>query len=175
MKFVFSITIYWAFSFVLICLNVRPRRLEASFARRRPHIQAQGYPCGIRDGHSGSGAGSLSIIISLMIDTDLSPPLRVGHPLGLNLTSRVRILTAVFLAHAILTAAVTTFQNLTFLHVTVVYCGRGVKLTTHLHLMPRSKNAWSYTSTPQYVFMAWCLVKHREIFTFTFTTVTGRD
>jgi hypothetical protein len=25
---------------------------------------------------------------------------------------------------------------------------RGVKLTTHLHLVPRSKNAWSYTSTP---------------------------
>jgi hypothetical protein len=24
------------------------------------------------------------------------------------------------------------------------------------------KNAWSYTSTPQYVFMAWCLVKHRD-------------
>jgi hypothetical protein len=24
------------------------------------------------------------------------------------------------------------------------------------------KNEWSYTSTPQYVFMAWCLVKHRE-------------
>jgi hypothetical protein len=23
--------------------------------------------------------------------------------------------------------------------------GRGVKLTTHLHLVPRSKNAWSYT------------------------------
>jgi len=23
-----------------------------------------------------------------------------------------------------------------------------VKLTTHLHLVPRSKNAWSYTSTP---------------------------
>jgi hypothetical protein len=23
------------------------------------------------------------------------------------------------------------------------------------------KNAWSYTSTSQYVFMAWCLVKHR--------------
>jgi hypothetical protein len=29
------------------------------------------------------------------------------------------------------------------------------------------KNAWSYTSTPQYVFMAWCLVKHRDNFTFT--------
>jgi hypothetical protein len=26
--------------------------------------------------------------------------------------------------------------------------GGGVKLTTHLHLVPRSKNAWSYTSTP---------------------------
>jgi hypothetical protein len=31
------------------------------------------------------------------------------------------------------------------------------------------KNAWSYTSTPQYVFMVWCLVKHRDSFTFTFT------
>jgi hypothetical protein len=26
--------------------------------------------------------------------------------------------------------------------------GGGVKLTTHLHLVPRSKNVWSYTSTP---------------------------
>jgi hypothetical protein len=40
-------------------------------------------------------------------------------------------------------------------------------MTTHLHLVPRSKNAWSYTSTPQYVFMAWCLVKRRDNFTFT--------
>jgi hypothetical protein len=30
------------------------------------------------------------------------------------------------------------------------------------------KNAWSYTSAPQYVFMALCLVKHRDNFTFTF-------
>jgi hypothetical protein len=30
------------------------------------------------------------------------------------------------------------------------------------------KNAWSCISTPQYVFMAWCLVKHRDNFTFTF-------
>jgi hypothetical protein len=30
------------------------------------------------------------------------------------------------------------------------------------------KNAWSYTSTPPYVFMAWCFVKHRDNFTFTF-------
>jgi hypothetical protein len=28
-----------------------------------------------------------------------------------------------------------------------------------------SKNEWSYTSTPQYAFMAWCLVKHRDNFT----------
>jgi hypothetical protein len=38
-------------------------------------------------------------------------------------------------------------------------CARGMKLTTHLHLVPRSKNAWSHTSTPQYAFMAWFLVK----------------
>jgi hypothetical protein len=30
------------------------------------------------------------------------------------------------------------------------------------------KNVWSYTSIPQYAFMAWCLVKHRDNFTFTF-------
>jgi len=30
------------------------------------------------------------------------------------------------------------------------------------------KNAWRYTTTPQYVFMAWCLVKHRDKFTFIF-------
>jgi len=29
------------------------------------------------------------------------------------------------------------------------------------------KNAWSYTSTSPYVFMAWCLVKHRGNFAFT--------
>jgi hypothetical protein len=27
---------------------------------------------------------------------------------------------------------------------------------------------WSYTSTPQYIFIAWCLVKHRD---FTFLTL----
>jgi hypothetical protein len=30
---------------------------------------------------------------------------------------------------------------------------------THLHLVQTSKNEWSYTSTPQYTFMVWCLVK----------------
>jgi hypothetical protein len=28
------------------------------------------------------------------------------------------------------------------------------------------KNEWSYTSTPQYVFTAWCLVKHWDNFIF---------
>jgi hypothetical protein len=35
------------------------------------------------------------------------------------------------------------------------------------HSTPSSaevKSAWSYTSTPQYVFMAWCLAKHRDNF-----------
>jgi hypothetical protein len=33
------------------------------------------------------------------------------------------------------------------------------------------KNAWSYTSIPQYAFMVWCSVKrkHRDNFNFTFT------
>jgi hypothetical protein len=32
------------------------------------------------------------------------------------------------------------------------------------HSLPSSakvKNAWSYTSSPPYIFMAWCLIKHR--------------
>jgi hypothetical protein len=41
-------------------------------------------------------------------------------------------------------------------------------MTTHLHLVPRSKNEWSYTSTPQYAFLAWCSVKrnHRDTLIF---------
>jgi len=33
------------------------------------------------------------------------------------------------------------------------------------------KNAWGYTFTPQYVLTAWCLVKNRDTFTFTFTFI----
>jgi len=43
----------------------------------------------------------------------------------------------------------------------------------NLHSPPPSaevKNVWSYTYTPQYVFMLWCLVKHTDSFTFTFTS-----
>jgi hypothetical protein len=43
----------------------------------------------------------------------------------------------------------------------------GVKQLGHEadHSLPSSaevKNGWSYISTPQYVCMAWCLVKHRD-------------
>jgi hypothetical protein len=37
----------------------------------------------------------------------------------------------------------------------------GMKLTTHLYLVLRSKNAWFYTSTPQYAFMVLCSVKKK--------------
>jgi hypothetical protein len=31
----------------------------------------------------------------------------------------------------------------------------------------KAKKTWIYTSTPTYIFMAWCLVKHRNSFTIT--------
>jgi uncharacterized membrane protein len=37
--------------------------------------------------------------------------------------------------------------------------GPGVKLVTHLHLVPMSKKEWMYTLSPQYAFMVWCSVK----------------
>jgi hypothetical protein len=54
----------------------------------------------------------------------------------------------------------------------------GVKRQGHEadHSPPSSaevKNAWSYTSTPQYVFMAWCLVKRRDKFTLPYLTLRG--
>jgi hypothetical protein len=42
------------------------------------------------------------------------------------------------------------------------------------HTPPSSaevKNEWSYTSTPQYVFMAWCLVKHTDNFTLLYSNI----
>jgi hypothetical protein len=38
----------------------------------------------------------------------------------------------------------------------------------YLHLVPRSKKAWNCTSSPQYVFMVWCIVEHRDNVTFIF-------
>jgi hypothetical protein len=50
---------------------------------------------------------------------------------------------------------------------------RGAKLTTHLHLVPRSKNAWSHTTTLPIRLhgVVLSLKKHRDSFTFTFTFV----
>jgi len=45
----------------------------------------------------------------------------------------------------------------------------GVKRLGRDHSPPSSakvKNAWSCTSNPQYVYKAWCLVQHRDNFTF---------
>jgi hypothetical protein len=35
-----------------------------------------------------------------------------------------------------------------------------VKLTTHLHLVPRLRTAELYLPTPMYVFIAWCLINY---------------
>jgi len=46
-----------------------------------------------------------------------------------------------------------------------------VKLTTHIHLVPGSKNAWNYTSAPPIRLHGVVLSykkKHRDNFTFTF-------
>jgi hypothetical protein len=43
------------------------------------------------------------------------------------------------------------------------YSGQGMKLTTHLDLMQRSR----MLELPPYVIMAWFLIKHRNNFTFT--------
>jgi hypothetical protein len=44
-----------------------------------------------------------------------------------------------------------------------------MKLTTHLHLVPRTKNAWSYTSTPPIRLngVVLSLKKHKDNFTCT--------
>jgi hypothetical protein len=43
--------------------------------------------------------------------------------------------------------------------------GRNLKLSTHVQQC-RGQEALLSTSDPPYVFMAWCLVKHRDYFTF---------
>jgi len=41
-----------------------------------------------------------------------------------------------------------------------------VMLNTHFHLVPRLKMRGAMPPLPQYIFMAWYLVKHRDNFTF---------
>jgi hypothetical protein len=33
-----------------------------------------------------------------------------------------------------------------------------------IHLRAKVNNMWSYTATPSYVFLAWCLMKHRRLY-----------
>jgi len=40
----------------------------------------------------------------------------------------------------------------------ILFCGWGVKLITHLYLVPKSRMRWVIPSLPQYVFIVWCLV-----------------
>jgi len=51
----------------------------------------------------------------------------------------------------------------------------GVELTTQLHLVPKSKNAWSYTSTPHTP--SWCgaQLKYRDNFTFLYSVRRTAD
>jgi hypothetical protein len=49
------------------------------------------------------------------------------------------------------------------------YSGRGVKLTTHCHVVLRVKNTWSHTSTPTRVLVTWCLIKQRDKFIRSYT------
>jgi len=44
--------------------------------------------------------------------------------------------------------------------------GRGVQLTTHLHLEPRSRMSGAIPPLPQYVFIEWCLVRQKGNFTY---------
>jgi hypothetical protein len=46
-----------------------------------------------------------------------------------------------------------------------------VKLTTHLNIVPKSRMRGAIPPHLQYVFMAWCLVKQRDNFTFTLPPV----
>jgi hypothetical protein len=49
------------------------------------------------------------------------------------------------------------------------------KAAGSIHLVSKSKNVWSCTSTPPYVFMAWCLVKHRDFTLLYFTQIRPRS
>jgi hypothetical protein len=44
--------------------------------------------------------------------------------------------------------------------------GRGVKLTTVLHLVPKLRMHGAILPTPPYFFMSWCFIKHRDNFSF---------
>jgi len=47
-----------------------------------------------------------------------------------------------------------------------------VRLTTYLHLVQGFRMRGYIPPLPQYVFLAWCLVKHRDNFAFTFPFIS---
>jgi hypothetical protein len=49
------------------------------------------------------------------------------------------------------------------------WSSQNAKKTTHFHVMPRLKKTWIYILHFPY-FIAWCLIKHRDNFTFTNNT-----
>jgi hypothetical protein len=49
-----------------------------------------------------------------------------------------------------------------------------VRLTTHLHLVPRSRLSGAILPLPEYVFAAWCLLKHRDNLTLPLRDVAFR-
>jgi hypothetical protein len=48
-----------------------------------------------------------------------------------------------------------------------VKVAQDLKMTTHSHVAPRLIMLGAIPPLPQYVFMAWGLIKHRDSFTFT--------
>jgi len=61
-----------------------------------------------------------------------------------------------FIQHSVQTTSETHPPSLT------TESGQGLKLTTHLNLVPSFKNFWSYTCTPSYIFIARSLIKHNK-------------
>jgi hypothetical protein len=50
---------------------------------------------------------------------------------------------------------------------------QGVKLTTLFHQVPRLRMSGAIPPLHKYVFVAWCLVKHEDNFTFNLQKVSG--
>jgi hypothetical protein len=50
-----------------------------------------------------------------------------------------------------------------------------MKLTTLLHLAPRLRMLVAIPPLPQYVFMAWCLVIHRDFIFYINPSITSLD
>ena len=52
------------------------------------------------------------------------------------------------------------------------FCGgkvaEGIKLTTQLHRLPKVTISEGYTYHVPYIFMMWCLIQHKNNFTFKF-------